>query len=134
MDPSNGYRKEFVHFVEQVFSTASLEYYRVDVQKLLTLILKCQLEGEKEWYAAHFDPLSQYCGYFLAKMSYDVRQAIQQTPDWLSALAGFLDQPGGNRFEQKKAFDEIGSEVRSLLKKYGPDARATLPPPPDEEN
>jgi hypothetical protein len=141
MTSRNAYREEFVNFVDQVFSTPSFAIYQQDVQKLLTLVLKCQLEGEKEWYAAKFDPLSQYCGYMLAKMSFDCRINfegapgwLKERPDWLMALAGFLDEPGDKHVQQKEVFEKINGEASRLQKKYGPDSRMTLPPPPGEEN
>ena len=101
MIPSNAYGENFVRFVDRVFSTASLAIYREDALKLLFLLHKCKQEGEAEWYAAKMHPLSNFCGYLLAKMSYDVRVGSEQElawfrygPDWLKALAGFEDDPG----------------------------------------
>ncbi|MDD5438336.1 MAG: hypothetical protein PHC70_04275 [Patescibacteria group bacterium] len=132
MIPSNSYGEDFALFVVNVFSTRSLAFYRYDVGKLMLLLRKYEQAGESEWYAARLDPLSSYCGYMLAKMA--ERAVDGRRPEWLEALAGFLDLPGDEHVQQKDAFAKIVPEARQLIKKYGPDARTTIPPPSDEAN
>jgi hypothetical protein len=132
MAPSNSYGEDFALFVVNVFSTKSLALYRFDLEKLMFLLRKYEQEGESEWYAARLDPLTSHCSYLLAKIS--ERIVDNQRPEWLEALAGFLDLPGDGHARQKAAFAKIGPEAKQLIKKYGPDSRATIPPPSDEAN
>ena len=127
---SESVNRDFVLFVECVFSMKSMGYYCYDLSKLLVLIRKTRDETSGEpWYAQRHDPLTMHCEYMIAKMSCDVRQSIRTIPFWLRALAGHEDSPDGARCQQTAAFTRICAEIAPLLKKYGPDTRNTLAPP-----
>jgi len=122
--------QDFVLFVECVFTTRSLWFYRYDLTRLLVILRKMRNEGlDESCFAQRYDPLTMHCGYMLAKMSFDVRESIRRTPYWLSALAGHEDCLDTRRMRQMAVCRQVCDEMVPLLKKYGPDSLNTLPPP-----
>ena len=124
--------QDFVLFVECVFSMHSLDFYRYDVGRLLLLLRKTHGEaGDDPWYVDQNHPLTAYCEYMIIKMREDVRGRIQEVPFWLRALAGKEDKFGTEHLNQKVAYSSLCEVLPPLLKKYGPDAHTTIPPPDD---
>lgn len=134
MDQINSFGKDFARFVERVFTTESLTFYRVDLAKLMVLLRKAREQNPDEWHAEYNDPISAFCLYLIVKLKYDVRPELKIAPDWLSALAGGFDTGENSRTFQKEAFSDICKEIDPLLKRYGPDARTTIPPQPGDDS
>lgn len=123
--------QEFVQHVNRTFTEKSLEFYRHDLRRLLLILRKTvDEESDEPWYARRYDPVSMHCEYMITKMSFDVRSDIRNIPNWLKSLAGHNDFRGNARYHQIAAFSQICGVLDPLVKKYGPDSHATLPPPP----
>ncbi|MHB8831009.1 MAG: hypothetical protein ACYC44_02760 [Patescibacteria group bacterium] len=129
---ANTVGEDFVLFVECVFSMHSLGFYQYDVGRLLLLLRKTHDEaGNDPWYVQRNHPLTTHCEYMIIKMREDIRGRIQEVPFWLRALAGKKDKFGTGHLNQKEAYSSLCEVLPPLLKKYGPDARVTIPPPDD---
>jgi len=132
---TNTVGEDFVLFVECVFSMNSLDFYRYDVGRLLLLLRKTHDEaGDDPWYVQQNHPLTSHCEYMIIKMKEDIREGIKKVPFWLRALAGCEDKPGTGHCHQKDTFLSLWGELPPLLKKYGPDAHNTIPPPASSED